>query len=175
MSRSLGKKLRFEVFKRDGFQCLYCGATPPSVVLQVDHMQPVADGGSNDLDNLVTSCQPCNIGKGSRSLSQVPESLKDKAERIQEAEAQLVGYQRILAERDSRLDGETWQVLNMLVDEGQDVPRRDFATAKKFIAKIGFYEVKEAAEIASSKPWRGSRRFRYFCGVCINKLKEVAK
>ena len=34
----MSKKMRFDVFKRDGFQCQYCGSTPPSVVLEVDHI-----------------------------------------------------------------------------------------------------------------------------------------
>lgn len=175
MRRSLGKRVRFDVFKRDGFQCQYCGATPPSVILQVDHIQPVADGGSNDADNLVTSCQPCNIGKGARALSSVPESLKERAERTEEAEAQLFGYQQILAERDKRLEDETWQILAILFNSGEDVPKRDYYSVKKFVGKLGFYAVKEAAEIADSKTWGISRRFRYFCGVCINKLKEASK
>lgn len=38
----VGKKLRFEVFKRDKFTCQYCGAKAPDVVLHVDHIQAVA-------------------------------------------------------------------------------------------------------------------------------------
>ena len=62
-------KLRFEVFKRDKFTCQYCGAKAPEVVLQADHIEPVAEGGKTDLLNLITSCQPCNAGKGKRRLS----------------------------------------------------------------------------------------------------------
>jgi len=32
--KPINKKLRFDVFKRDGFQCVYCGRTPPSVVVE---------------------------------------------------------------------------------------------------------------------------------------------
>lgn len=35
--KSLSKKTRFEVFKRDSFECQYCGAHPPSTILHVDH------------------------------------------------------------------------------------------------------------------------------------------
>src|SRR4051812_15410387 len=61
--RSTGKRLRFEVFKRDYFTCRYCGAQPPDVVLVVDHVIPVALGGPSTLDNLITACEPCNQGK----------------------------------------------------------------------------------------------------------------
>lgn len=58
------KRLRFEVLRRDSFTCRYCGRQPPEVVLHLDHIVPVANGGTNDLENLVTACLPCNIGKG---------------------------------------------------------------------------------------------------------------
>ncbi len=32
--KPLSKKMRFDVFKRDGFQCQYCGAMPPNIVLE---------------------------------------------------------------------------------------------------------------------------------------------
>lgn len=66
--KPVGKKLRFEVFKRDNFTCQYCGAQAPDVVLHVDHINPVAGGGDNDIMNLITSCESCNLGKGAREL-----------------------------------------------------------------------------------------------------------
>ena len=69
MSRKpIGRLTRFEVFKRDSFACQYCGGKAPDVVLVVDHIKPVADGGDNHLMNLITACQPCNSGKGARKL-----------------------------------------------------------------------------------------------------------
>lgn len=62
-------RLRFEVFKRDKFTCQYCGAKAPEVVLQADHIVPVAEGGPTDLLNLITSCAKCNGGKGAIPLS----------------------------------------------------------------------------------------------------------
>jgi hypothetical protein len=67
---TISKKLRFEVFKRDSFSCQYCGQKAPDVVLNCDHIVPVAEGGQNDILNLVTSCFDCNSGKGARSLSE---------------------------------------------------------------------------------------------------------
>lgn len=62
-------KIRFEVFKRDAFTCQYCGRQAPDVVLHVDHIIPVSKGGTNDLANLISACQDCNLGKGARPLS----------------------------------------------------------------------------------------------------------
>lgn len=70
MREPISKKLRFEVFKRDSFTCQYCGRKAPDVVLQCDHINPVAAGGGSDILNLVTSCFDCNSGKGARSLSE---------------------------------------------------------------------------------------------------------
>lgn len=68
--RSTGKRLRFEIFNRDGFTCQYCGAQPPTAVLVVDHITPVAAGGTNDPLNLITACETCNQGKSDRILSE---------------------------------------------------------------------------------------------------------
>jgi HNH endonuclease len=65
----ISKKLRFEVFKRDSFRCQYCGSSAPDVLLEVDHLKPVAEGGKSDILNLITACNPCNSGKGKRSLN----------------------------------------------------------------------------------------------------------
>lgn len=67
--KSLTKKVRFEVFKRDSFTCQYCGAEAPNAVLHVDHVLPVKEGGDNEITNLVTACAACNMGKGARKLN----------------------------------------------------------------------------------------------------------
>lgn len=70
MRTAISKKLRFEVFKRDSFTCQYCGRKAPDVVLQCDHITPVAAGGEGDILNLITSCFDCNNGKGARTISE---------------------------------------------------------------------------------------------------------
>ena len=65
---AIAPKLRFEVLNRDNFACQYCGRRAPDVVLHVDHVHPVAEGGTNDLSNLRAACQPCNSGKGRTPL-----------------------------------------------------------------------------------------------------------
>lgn len=57
------KRLRFEVLRRDNFRCRYCGTGADAAELEADHVTPVALGGRDELDNLVTSCGPCNDGK----------------------------------------------------------------------------------------------------------------
>lgn len=87
----LSVKVRFEVFKRDKFTCQYCGAKAPDVLLNADHIKPVASGGSSDLVNLVTSCVSCNSGKGARELSDdsAVKRSQTQAEELQERREQL--------------------------------------------------------------------------------------
>lgn len=47
--KSISKKLRFEVFKRDSFICQYCGWKVQDVVLYIDHITPVSKDGQNKL------------------------------------------------------------------------------------------------------------------------------
>lgn len=63
-------EVREYVFKRDRHQCQACGKKPPEVKLQVDHIIPLAKGGTNDISNLQTLCQGCNLAKGDRILQQ---------------------------------------------------------------------------------------------------------
>jgi 5-methylcytosine-specific restriction endonuclease McrA len=58
---SLSVRTRYQVFKRDLYRCCICAKT--GVELEVDHIVPVARGGSDDMDNLQTLCVPCNRGK----------------------------------------------------------------------------------------------------------------
>lgn len=170
--KQISKRVRFEVFKRDGFTCQYCGAHPPGTLLHVDHIEAVARGGGNEIDNLVTACEACNLGKGARALTTVPESLAEKATRIAEAEEQLAGYGEIMRAKLDRVESDCWEVVKALT--GEDQIRRDwFQSIKNFVEKLGSFEVVEAAEIArAAKPWSEANRFKYFCGVCWNKLRE---
>lgn len=58
--------IRFLVFWRDGFQCVYCGisrAEAPKLRLHLEHVIPKGAGGGDTFDNLVTACARCNAGK----------------------------------------------------------------------------------------------------------------
>ena len=51
------KKTRIAVMSRDGHKCSFCGATER---LELDHILPVASGGTNDIENLRVLCKRCN-------------------------------------------------------------------------------------------------------------------
>lgn len=103
--QNLSKKLRFEIFKRDSFTCQYCGQKSPDVLLEIDHIEPVSQGGTNDLLNLITSCKDCNAGKSDRRLSDasVVEKQRKQLEELQERKEQIemmFQWQKSLLELD---------------------------------------------------------------------------
>lgn len=59
--------LRHEVFKRDDYRCLECGATNINSTLEVDHIIPVAQDGTDEFNNLQTLCIACNRAKSNRT------------------------------------------------------------------------------------------------------------
>ena len=63
---------RFNLFLRDEFRCQYCGARGD---LTFDHVVPRASGGVTSWQNVVAACSPCNLRKGSRSLTQARMNL----------------------------------------------------------------------------------------------------
>lgn len=173
--KAISKGVRFDVFKRDRFTCVYCGATPPNVLLHVDHVVAVANGGSNSIDNLVTACQPCNLGKSDKPLDVVPVSVKDKAKEAAEREAQVIGYQKVLASVRSRIEDEVWEIVDVYNNHfgGESFPKDWFLSIKRFVERQGFYETLESMEIAIvKKPYSKNACFTYFCGVCWSKIKQ---
>jgi hypothetical protein len=172
--RAMSQKTRFEVFKRDKFTCQYCGAHPPGVLLHVDHILAVAAGGGNQMDNLITACAPCNLGKGARDLSVAPQSMADRAAETKEREEQLQGYQQIFEAKRKRLEDETWLVLYVLLGGNPQVRTDEFISTKRFIEKLGYHEVFDAAEIAVNTSSVHRRNlFKYFCGICWNRIREA--
>ena len=89
--KSIPKTVRFEVLKRDKFTCQYCGRSAPNIVLHIDHINPVANDGGNEITNLVTSCRDCNLGKSDKLLSDdsAIKKAKSQLDELQERREQL--------------------------------------------------------------------------------------
>lgn len=191
-------RLRFEVFKRDGFTCVYCGARPPGVVLNADHVVPVVDGGPTDLANLVTACATCNNGKGPIPLEVAAEvhtrtAALERAREVAEIDAAFNDYLREQREvRKGAVDrlAAYWNEAALrgywhLSDYGK-------ASIGRFLGPMVEEEIMQAMDIAITRmpfpnidpkwsktgaKWKAAsdlidRRFRYFCGVCHNVLRE---
>ena len=61
-------------------QCAYCGRK--DIPLQIEHIQPRANGGTNRISNLCLSCKLCNIRKGTQSIEQFLQNKPDVLKRI---------------------------------------------------------------------------------------------
>jgi hypothetical protein len=63
---------RIKVFERDGYLCRYCQKQLTRFTATLDHVKPVAEGGDNSLENLVTACLDCNSRKNKRAAGDFP-------------------------------------------------------------------------------------------------------
>lgn len=174
MARSLTKKVRFDVFKRDLFTCQYCGNTPPGVVLEVDHIMAVANGGSNDIDNLITACFDCNRGKSATPLTQVPRTIINKMEVIEEREEQIKAYNKILKAKRKRLMRDALAIADVYKNYfGIWSLKQEFVSTSlcKFLELLPYQEVFEAMTIACARK-TSHQAPRYFCGICWKKVRD---
>lgn len=178
--KDLPKSIRFEVFKRDSFTCQYCGRMAPDVVLEVDHINPVANGGTNDIINLVTSCKDCNRGKGKKLLSDnsvvrlQQEQVKELAEKMEQLEM-LIKWRKELSNFDDMqidmvddiIDSSTAHTLN---ENGRK-------TILKIIKKYGINEVCDAASIYVDRYFdydkcEFTRGLGTISSICENRRRE---
>ena len=58
---------RKNIFTRDGFKCLYCGAHGSKIVLELEHIVPKSRGGQGTWENVCASCHACNQKKRDRT------------------------------------------------------------------------------------------------------------
>lgn len=61
-------ELRSYVLARDNYTCEYCGIK--DVKICIDHKRPLAQGGTDNIDNLATACSRCNSQKANRTVEQ---------------------------------------------------------------------------------------------------------
>lgn len=68
-----------DVFQRDGWRCQLCGCSTPKRLRgsydrrapELDHIVPIAMGGSHSYDNTQCACRHCNATKGARLMGQL--------------------------------------------------------------------------------------------------------
>lgn len=65
-------RTRFDVLRRDGFRCRWCGAPARDCRLTIDHIVPLSRGGDNTDENLCAACERCNMGRGNRYVEPPP-------------------------------------------------------------------------------------------------------
>lgn len=152
---AISKRIRFEVFKRDSFICQYCGRSAPNVTLEVDHIEPISKGGTDDILNLITSCKDCNRGKSNIRLDEnsVIEKRKKQLDELQERSEQLemlLEWERGLLQLNSYA---TTGAINLWHNLVEDYALTDSGKheIKRLVKMYGIEEVVNAIKISVNK------------------------
>lgn len=179
--KAISKSIRFEVFKRDNFTCQYCGAQAPDVILHVDHINPVAGGGDNDILNLVTSCEPCNLGKGARTLDDKSAIAKQRAQ-LEELNERREQLEMLLQWRESLadLDAEYIDAFNAEFETATGCHLNDYgrASVKRWLKKHSLKDLLEGLDAALATYFKGgdpddAERNNDLAGKAFNMVPRV--
>ena len=83
--------MRNQVHAKYGGRCAYCGDEITMKQMHIDHMKPIWRGnptvnpakrGTNDIDNLMPACKPCNLWKTVMPLEQFRDEMTAQIERL---------------------------------------------------------------------------------------------
>lgn len=185
---AVSKRVRYEVMRRDGHACRYCGAMAPDAKLTIDHVMPTALGGSDDPTNLATACAACNAGKSSAApdqstVAEVSDDAIRWAAAMREAAAQL------RTERESREEEyaefhRRWHAPTFA--SGGKTYYMNGAIPSDWIDKLETYrsigmtldDLYEGIDILDRLRWCPKEPFAYYLGIMNNKaaaLQERAR
>lgn len=182
--RAISTRTRFEVFKRDRFTCQYCGRTPPKVILEVDHIQPVSKGGGGDEGNLVTACFDCNRGKADGLLTEAPRPLNDQIAERREKSAQMAAYNEFLMEERSVANQQIMELgIHWCNFCGHPKDKFTFgkertASVRRFLQHLPLAQIYDAIDLAHArrpvhKPMSDQDTWKYFCGICWKMIRDA--
>lgn len=173
------KRVRFEVLRRDGHTCRYCGRRAPDVELAVDHVVPEALGGGSDPSNLTAACVECNQGKASISpdspiVADVDEDAlrwKHAIERAAEIiAADLAEERAMLARFDAAWHAWTY-------NDGADYVPRPANWEQSVLAfrNAGLPEIQivELVKVAMESKATPANTWRYYCGCVWNAVRRL--
>jgi len=175
---AVSKRTRYEVLRRDGHSCRYCGSTAADSPLTVDHVVPTALGGDDAPENLVAACRDCNAGKAaSVPDSQLVDDVNEDATRWARAMRTAIDEALLIQEAQDeyiRSFLKVWEQFNPELDE---LPT-DFDGIVNYWRRVGLpiEMVTEAVYIAWSKTHIPPRAvFRYTIGVVRNRIEDAQK
>lgn len=161
------KTKRFEVFKRDSFKCKYCWKNPEQdVVLEVDHIIPVAKWWWNEIENLITACFDCNRWKRDKMIDTkvVNKDMKNEVEQLKEQAETLRDYYKYLKLKN-KLDTDKWSIYRFIDISWEDPHDWRYKDIESMIKKywmeiaIEWWKIFLAKDIDDTK---------YFFWICKN-------
>ena len=74
--KTFSAELKRELRNAQGGKCMYCGRKPGIDLMDVDHKNPMAKGGSDQKRNLQVLCRSCNTRKGATTDRQFRSKFK---------------------------------------------------------------------------------------------------
>ena len=74
--KQFSAELKKELYKAQSSRCMYCGRKLEIDLMDIDHKNPVAKGGSNTKRNLQLLCRTCNTRKGATTDRQFRSKFK---------------------------------------------------------------------------------------------------
>ena len=74
--KAFPKELKTELHREQKGKCMYCGRKPGIDLMDIDHKNPIAKGGSNAKRNLQLLCRSCNTRKGATTDRQFRSKFK---------------------------------------------------------------------------------------------------
>lgn len=172
---AVSKRTRFEVLRRDGHKCRYCGIGADASPLTVDHVVPVALGGGDDPSNLVAACGPCNSGKTSTSpdaatVAQVDEDVI-RWHRASQAAIQRMASRTADREAYRQKFNDAWRTWDekcAFLDDGW------MGTVTNWHEDgLPIETLIESVDIAMGSRIPAYRVFRYLCGIVKRRLAEL--
>lgn len=174
----VSKRLRYEVLRRDGHACRYCGATAPEVKLTVDHVVPVALGGTDQPDNLVTACADCNSGKSATPPSSA--LIADVSAETLRFKTYLDEAMKILMAEHSQVRdyvdavGEHWHTWVNGLDEPFPLPSTWEESAEAFFKRsVPLELIRYAIDKSTANSRIGQYdKWRYMCGIVWRTLDD---
>ena len=179
--KSISKKTRFEVFKRDHFTCQYCGSIAPNVVLEVDHIHPVAEGGKNIMSNLITSCFECNRGKGKIKLSdETVAKIESEAIQALAQRREQLGFLRkwrdeLIQNSQSEVDIVV-ETISMAQSGGYlNINREKIKKIKELIRRFGLEETIISCNLAFEIYDNDNNAFEKIGGIAYNRKNNLWK
>lgn len=180
---AISSRLRFEILRRDNFTCRYCGANADASPLTIDHVIPTALGGPDTAENLVAACQDCNAGKSSTTPD--AETVADvSADALMWAQAKAQARDEHL-EAAHRWDLELDAFHGIWTNYGHEdrdgvfhhetLPADWRTTVCQFLNDgLPFAAIEEFIHITmSARLSARTDRFRYFCGCCHNRIRDL--
>nr|WP_280465651.1 HNH endonuclease [Nocardia brasiliensis] len=178
---TVSRRLRFEILRRDNHTCRYCGTSAPDAPMTVDHVIPVALGGSDEPSNLITACKDCNAGKSSIApdgpqVAEVNERALRWTAALQQAAAEReIEYQNqkaIAADFRERWESQGWDHLSYA---SRPVPLPSgFANSVQRLLSAGlsFSDFDELIEVTmTTTTVAAENKWQYFCGCCWKRVK----